>query len=223
MFGFLGGNRGIDTVLGALAALPERDNFHLDIYGDLPDADRWAREIHAAGLGAHVSLHGYVPAATFAAALDGAHLALNLRQPARGEASFSLLQAWNHGLPTIVSRGGWFDEIPSSCAGFVRLHHARDDLIRHLQALPADPEHYRTLGLAGHERLRRLHAPAPYATRLARFAAYAAAHRGRANALQMADRAAAALHAVAGRHVDEWALERIGSAILALTEDRRSR
>jgi glycosyltransferase involved in cell wall biosynthesis len=87
MFGFLGGDRGIDSVLPALAALPERDKFHLDIYGDLPASDHWAEHIQAAGLGGHVTLHGFVPDTTLADALDRAHLALNLRQPSRGEAS----------------------------------------------------------------------------------------------------------------------------------------
>jgi hypothetical protein len=38
----------------------------------------------------------------------------------------------------------------------------------------------------------------------------------------MADRTAAALRDVGGRHVDEWALERIGRAIHALTAPRRT-
>ncbi|HEX5833852.1 MAG TPA: hypothetical protein VFY34_08360, partial [Pyrinomonadaceae bacterium] len=38
MFGYMGRNRRLDAVLEALAALPERDSFRLDIFGEIPDA-----------------------------------------------------------------------------------------------------------------------------------------------------------------------------------------
>jgi glycosyltransferase involved in cell wall biosynthesis len=221
VFGFLGGNRGLDSALATLAAFPQRERFHLDVYGDLPEADRWRDRIHATGLSRHVTLHGFVSDAALAEALDHAHLVLNLRQPSRGEASFSLLQAWDHGLPAIVNRIGWFGELPPTCVAFAEPDRAGDDLRQHLHALLVDPEPYRRMGLAARERLLQQHDPPSYAARLARYAARADSQRGRSNAQLMADRAAVALRDVGGQHLDASALERIGSAIHCLHAPQR--
>lgn len=223
MFGFLGGDRGLESVLAALGALPERNAFHLDIYGELPESERWLARVHTAGLAGHVTLHGFVPTATLETALAHAHLALNLRSPSRGEASFSLLHAWDYALPVVVNSIGAFTEIPATCVAFAQPDTARDDVTRHLRALLADPDAYRRMGTAAREHLLRHHSPALYAERLARFAARAVANRNLSNALLMADRAAAALRAVAGARVDEQMLRRIAAVILGMTVERRAR
>lgn len=221
MFGFLGGNRGLETILATLAALPERESFHLDVYGDLPETSRWQEQIAMSGLTHHVTLHGFVSDSALADALDRAHMVLNLRDPPRGEASYSLLQAWDHGLPAIVSNDGWFGELPETCVAFARHGAVQEDVVQHLHALLRTPDTYRDIGAAGRARLLHLHTPGAYADRLYRFAAHAAAQRSRSNALYMADRTAAAVRAVSGPHVDEWMLQRIATAIHALTSRRQ--
>src|SRR5262249_38121569 len=107
VFGHIGGpNRRLEVLLQALAEFPAREQFHLDIYGQL-----WARElvlslISALRLEGLVTVHGFVPEAELDTALARAHLAVNLRYPTMGEASASQLRIWDYALPSLVTPVG---------------------------------------------------------------------------------------------------------------------
>lgn len=216
LFGFLGDNRCLDTVLAALRALSKAEDFHLDIYGELHDSHAWAARLVALGLAAHVTLHGFVAANVLEEALDGAHLALNLRHPSRGESSFSLLQAWDHELPVVVMRSGSFEELPGELVALVRPEAAVDDLLAHLEALRTGPNRYRAMGAAARERLLRLHHPTVYAERLVRLAEHAVTGRTRCNALRMAERAGAVLRDLISPQQDDAILRRVAGAVMSL-------
>jgi len=170
MMGHLGPNRRVLEMLDALAAFPRRDQVHLDIYGTV--------EIHGAnglldvrtlagerGLASQVTHHGFVPADRLEAALRKADLLINLRVPTMGEVSATQLRAWDHALPTLVSRNGWYATIPPEAVGFVRVgppEAEREDIHRHLAALLDDPASYIAMGRAGRRLLEERHAVGPY-------------------------------------------------------------
>lgn len=47
-------------------------------------------------------------------------MALNIRYPSMEEASFSQLRIWEHALPAIVTRVGWYATLPEDVVFFVR-------------------------------------------------------------------------------------------------------
>ncbi len=93
-----------------------------------------------------VTLHGFVPAEDLEAALTSAHLAINLRFPTMGEASVSQLQIWDHALPSLVTRVGWYATLPQETVAFVRPEHEITDIQAHLHAFVDDPGRYAHMG-----------------------------------------------------------------------------
>ena len=89
-----------------------------------------------------MTLHGFVPESELDAALASAHLALNLRYPTKGEASGSQLRIWSHGLPSLVTRIGWYTELPADTVSFVRPEFLVEDVCAHLRAYAACPASY---------------------------------------------------------------------------------
>ena len=103
--------------------------------------------------------------------LRRADLVVNLRSPTMGEASYSQLRAMKHGVPTVVSRAGWYGELPPEAvvqrdAG-VR---SRGDR-RVLAALDGRAEGLRAIGECGRRLLLTNHAPAAYVEGAFAFAA----------------------------------------------------
>ncbi|HRD49603.1 MAG: glycosyltransferase family 4 protein [Candidatus Competibacter sp.] len=177
VFGYLGANRQLDKLLQALAGLPERLRLQLDIYGQLDQPDRVRAQIRALGLGGIVNLHGFVSESELDRALDHADLAVNLRYPSMGEASGSQLRIWDHALPSLVTRTGWYATLPETTVAFVRPEHEVADIQQHLRQLLIDPEHFASLGCNGRRRLQAQHAPDQYAEALCRFIPVAQNHR----------------------------------------------
>ncbi len=164
MMGHLGPNRRLVPVLDALAAFPRRDRIRFDIYGSAGGLDIGALAAER-GLASQVTHHGYVPTERLDAALQDADLLINLRAPTMGEVSATQLRAWDHALPTLVSRTGWYATIPPEAAGFVRAdppEAERADIQRHLAALLDDPASYVAMGRAGRQLLVERHAVGPY-------------------------------------------------------------
>lgn len=161
MFGHIGANRRLEVLLEALAGMPDVGQFRLDVYGALADHERIASEVEALSLGHVVRLHGFVPDSTLADALDGADVALNLRFPTMGEASLSQLQIWEHSLPSIVTRTGWYATLPEDAVAFVELSQEVHDLRRHLRRM-RDPGLRARMGAAGRHKLEEHHWPGDY-------------------------------------------------------------
>jgi glycosyltransferase involved in cell wall biosynthesis len=216
VFGYLGLNRRLEAVLQALADLPCRDQFHLDIFGSLPNRDWLWGLIRALGLKNHVSLHGFVEEARLKAALETAHLAINLRFPTMGEASASQLRIWDHALPSLVSRVGWYATLPADTVAFVDPQREVRDLQQHLLAFAAHPARYAQLGENGRRLLEEQHTPKGYVRCLLELAANTERFHARQGAHRLAQRAAALLPDCLGPTIPPSFYQRLGSAIHSL-------
>jgi ubiquinone/menaquinone biosynthesis C-methylase UbiE/glycosyltransferase involved in cell wall biosynthesis len=162
IFGHISDNRRLGPVLQALAGFPDREAFHVDVYGELWDPQGISQQVQALDLQALVALHGFVPSAELEAALTAAHLAINLRFPTMGEASVSQLQIWDHALPSLVTRVGWYADLPEEAVAFVRPDHEIADIRGHLSAFLADPSRYAKIGEHGRRLLESRHTPEGY-------------------------------------------------------------
>jgi len=60
VFGYIGRNRRLSSLLKALAGLPERTQFLLDVYGEILDEeDQLRAQLRALDLKRQVTLHGF--------------------------------------------------------------------------------------------------------------------------------------------------------------------
>jgi len=189
MFGYMGRNRRVDVVLKALSALPERDCFRLDIFGEIPDARSLRRRIAKLDLGHLVRLHGYTPETELNKALRTSHLAINLRYPTMGEASGSQLRIWYHALPSLVTDVGWYSSLSRDTVAHVRLEHEVADIQSHLRAFLKDPQPFAAMGQRSLRTLREQHNPERYVRTILDVAAAARQFRVRKSAYDLARRA----------------------------------
>jgi glycosyltransferase involved in cell wall biosynthesis len=162
VFGFIHINRRLESLLQALATMPERQQFSLQVYGELWDEELVRSQIRFLGLDDVVTMHGFVSEAELQAALSDAHLAVNLRYPTMGEASISQLQIWEHGLPTLVTAAGWYASFPPDSVAFVRPTHEIEDIQAHLQGFLVDPDRFACMGAQGRRILEERHHPGAY-------------------------------------------------------------
>lgn len=162
IFGHISENRRLSSVFQALAAFPERQHFRLHVYGELWDHQRLSREVDDLALHDVVTLHGFVPNATLEVALESAHLAINLRFPTMGEASVSQLQIWDHALPSLVTKVGWYASLPAGMVAFVRPEQEIMDIQAHLRAFLSEPWHYAQIGEEGRRYVQTHHTPGAY-------------------------------------------------------------
>src|SRR5688500_15225353 len=119
VFGYLAANRRIDSLLDAIATFADRQHLRLEILGEVADPEALTGRIEALSLGDIVRVHGFVPEDELDRMLDRSHLAVNLRFPTMGEASGSQLRIWSRGLASLVTRTGWYAELPPDSVGFV--------------------------------------------------------------------------------------------------------
>lgn len=164
VFGYLGPNRRLDALLDAIAAFPDRARIRLEIFGQHRDPAVITGHIDARHLGDHVRFCGFVPEAELNETLDRSHLAVNLRYPTMGEASASQLRIWSRGLASVVTRTGWYAELPPEAVWFVDPANDVADLQTHFAAALARPDALRAMGEAGRRVLEERHDPARYAS-----------------------------------------------------------
>lgn len=162
IFGHIGRNRRLDAVLEALSQLPQRDLFQLDIYGEIDDAKTLRQRIQTLDLKDIVKVHGYTPTEELDHALSIASLAINLRYPTMGEASASQLRIWEHALPSLVTRVGWYASLPENAVAHVQPENEVADIRSHLENFLADPERFVRMGQLGLNRVRSEHHPKTY-------------------------------------------------------------
>jgi ubiquinone/menaquinone biosynthesis C-methylase UbiE/glycosyltransferase involved in cell wall biosynthesis len=190
-FGHIGANRQLDALLQAIARFPQRDQFCLDIYGQLWDEDHVQRQIQSLGLRQLVTCHGFVAEAELEAALESSHLGINMRYPTMGEASLSQLQMWDHALPTVVTRVGWYETCPEDAVAFVRPGHEIREVQEHLKVLLVNPQQFAKMGERGRRILEEQHSPEVYTQAVLDIAAQAQRFHPHAAAYQLAKRVGA--------------------------------
>jgi glycosyltransferase involved in cell wall biosynthesis len=224
VFGYLSRNRRLGAVLEALATLPERDKFRLDICGQLWDESHIRQEIDRLALGSIVSLYGFLTDAQVEQELSAAHLAINLRYPTMGEASLSQMQFWDYGLPTLVTRTGWYTSLAEEATAFVRPENEIADIQAHLRAFLADPDVFRAMGECGRQSLKK-NDPERYVEALTRFAAEALRFSPQVPALTLAARIGSDLtdwlHPAAGDYVLEHASQEIFTMLSGKTKSTK--
>jgi glycosyltransferase involved in cell wall biosynthesis len=189
MFGYMGRNRRLESVLEALGTLPERESFRLDIFGELADGRSLRKRIAKLGLERLVKLHGYAAEAELNKALQSSHLAINLRFPTMGEASGSQLRIWYHALPSLVTGVGWYASLPRDAVAHVSPEHEVEDIQSHLRAFLNTPEQFITMGQRGLSTLREQHDPERYVQTLLDLASHVQQFRVRKSAYDLAKRA----------------------------------
>ena len=169
VFGHIGPNRRLESILEALATLPEKKNFHLDIYGELWNDSYIQGKINNLKLDKLVKIHGFVKEKVLHSALNNADLAINLRYPSMGEASGSQLRIWSHSLPTLVTKTNWYGMLPDNIVGFVRPEHEIEDIQKQLQSFLLEPEKFYEMGRRGKKLLEEQHSPKIYAKAMVDF------------------------------------------------------
>ncbi len=169
LLGYINPNRRIISLLQALGSLPGKSDFRLRVYGPIWDEAHVREKVREYGLERLVTLNGYTPASQLDDAIADADLAINLRFPTMGEASMSQLQVWDHALPSIVTRTGWYAELSDDAVSFVEIDREIEDLRRHLTVFSSDPESFARLGENGRAALLEQHSPAAYVESLVGF------------------------------------------------------
>lgn len=195
MFGFLGPNRRLASVLRALATFERRDRFRLDVYGTMDGMEKMDQLICRLGLSEQVTLHGFVSADVLDGALRQTDLAVNLRDPSMGEASGSQLHLWQYALPSLVTRKAWYATLPENAVAFVRPDHEIEDIQEHLWSFLGDPDSYRELGRNGRRYVAERHSIESYAEGLLEMARQVPEFRASRIARELATRASSAMHA----------------------------
>jgi glycosyltransferase involved in cell wall biosynthesis len=207
----------LGAVLEALAAIGKREQFRLDICGELWDEGQVRTQIERLGLSSIVNLYGFLPDDQVEQKLSTAHLAINLRYPSMGEASLSQLQFWDYGLPTLVTRTGWYTSLPEEAVAFVRPDHEVADIKAHLRAFLADPGAFRAMGECGRRSLIK-NAPGRYIDAMAQFASEALRVSPRVSALALARRVGQDLSAWLHPDAGPYVLERASKEIFTVFE-----
>ena len=216
IFGYLGRNRRLESVLKALAEMPEKDRFRLDIFGNILDGPgQLQTQIRALKLSSLVTLHGFVAEERLEAALAASHLAINLRFPTVGEASGSQLRIWSHALPSLVTPEGWYASLPPDAVAFVPPGiNEEANIQHHLRRFLQAPEQFAKMGLRGYEKLKIDHAPQAYAIRVIELAERAKQYRPQRAAELLAKRAGAPLFEWLGpQHLDKRLRHVVGEAL----------
>ena len=219
-FGYLSRNRRLEAVLEALAGIPEREQFRLELCGQLWDEGHIRTQIERLGLSSLVKLPGFLPESLVEQKLSTADLAINLRYPSMGEASGSQLQFWDYGLPTLVTRTGWYASLPEDAVAFVRPEREVADIQAHLRAFLADPGAFRAMGERGRRALKN-HDPESYVDAMTRFAAEVLRLAPRLSALALARRIGSDLTEWLPAAASPYLLERASQEIYAIFEGRR--
>ena len=219
VFGFLGPNRRLQTVLDVMASLEDQD-IRLDIYGVLDDPDPVEGQIARLGLTGRAVCHGFVPAAVLQAALSTADLAINLRLPSMGEASASQLRIWDAALPSLVTRTGWYATLPGDTVFFVEPEREAETLRAQLAALRRDDTLLRAAGLRGRALLEQHHTPAGYARGLLRIVEQADRLHARRQAIELSRRAARAMLEWSDAGAALSCIDPVAAAIAALAAGR---
>lgn len=218
VFGFINRNRRLDVLLQALAQLPQKHKFVLDIYGEIWDPGYIRKEIHSLGLGRQVSLRGFASESDLDVALASADLAVNLRYPTMGEASISQLRIWAHALPTLVTRIGWYGSLPDTVVAHVRPEHEAFDIQKHLNAFLAEPDRFARMGQQGRRLLAEQHSVERYVEAVLDLASEAQQFRPRAVAYKLAERVGISMSAWADALGSDEALRKVAEEIYVLTD-----
>lgn len=216
VFGHLGRNRRLESILHALAVFPQSNDFKLSIIGELWNKDRILKLVNELEIQDQVEIFGYMPEVELDSRLAHADLAFNLRYPTMGEASGSQLRIWDQALPSLVTKTGWYEEQPDNTVFMVDPDHECEDIHRYLRLFLDNPAQFRKVGENGRKYLLSEHTPSQYVQGLKEFLGQAEQWRGKSCCKYFAGRVAG----IFSEHVNESnvsLLQNIAQSIRGLT------
>ena len=179
MFGYLNSpNRRLAEILEALVPFPE-GSVRLSLFGHIEDESAFHEQVRSLGLGRNVHYLGYLSEAEMEATLKRSHLAVNLRNPTRGESSDALLKAWKASLPVLVTQTGYYATLPEGTTCPVAPGNEVDGVRSHLAGFLEKPQEYAAIGARAYRYLREHHTAERFADNLTWFLNEAAPYRKR--------------------------------------------
>jgi glycosyltransferase involved in cell wall biosynthesis len=144
--GFVTPPKRIDLSIRALAAVRDRlPPFEFWLVGEVRDPQGLETLLERSGMSDVTRSTGYIPLERFQQAIQASDVIVNLRYPAAGESSGSLIRALGMGRPVVIFDYGAFADIPASIAMKIPLETQSTE---HLQAA--------LLRLGTNESLRRV-------------------------------------------------------------------
>jgi glycosyltransferase involved in cell wall biosynthesis len=221
VFGFIHQNRRLPALLEALGTSPHKDKFRLEIYGELWRPDLIKETIAKYGLQQQAIIKGFVAERSLDEALASADLVVNLRYPS-GEASGSQLRIWSHGLPSIVTRDGWFARLPETAVAHVSPEREVADIQAHLTDYLNDPDRFARMGAEGNRLLYPKHAPETYVDALLDLSEEVLEYRPRASARHLVRRAGERMTPWIGSFHSNEPLRSVAKEILSLSGHGRT-
>ncbi|WP_338819166.1 hypothetical protein MTCOM_05960 [Moorella thermoacetica] len=170
--GFLAPVKRLDKVLQVVASDDFlRKNAFLVVIGEsvYPDyqLDKIAKNLC---LTEQVRFLGYLPIEEAYAYLNCADVCLNLRYPTMGETSGSLIRIMSLGKPAVVSKGGWYAELPDDCVVKINPGNEAEELAFWLRLLASDAGFRRQIGEAARKYVLKEHSPEAFVKGLLNFA-----------------------------------------------------
>ncbi|MBD5778698.1 hypothetical protein IEN85_04290 [Pelagicoccus sp. NFK12] len=179
LFGYLGGpNRRLAETLQALKAYPQKDRIRLHLAGEVHENFKIDSLLAKLGLSEQVTREGFLPENELDQLLSGSDLVINLRFPTRGEASGSLLRAWNQAAPSAVTNRGAYAQLPDDVVWKVDPEQEASQLMGIWDSLLLDPQAAVEKGQAGRRLLQRKHSVESYVASLLEIAATPGIERG---------------------------------------------
>jgi 2-polyprenyl-3-methyl-5-hydroxy-6-metoxy-1,4-benzoquinol methylase/glycosyltransferase involved in cell wall biosynthesis len=146
-FGLITPDKGIERALRALSDLRGRYDFRYTLVGDPNSYFDVRALVRECGLEERVEITGHVSLAEFERRIAETDIALNLRERTVGETSGSLCRIMASGVAAIVSRVGWFGELPDDAVVKVEPGEHADALLRaYLERLIEDARLRELLG-----------------------------------------------------------------------------
>ena len=165
--GHVNPNKRVESVIRAVGASRElRGQITYRLVGQIDPATSNRLTLLAKEHGVDLIVSGSVDQATLTEAVHEAHAISCLRWPSLEAASASAIEAMLYGKPTIVTRTGFYLEIPDDCVATVRPDHEIDDLCVILERLKSDVNERQRLGAAAQAWASRTFSAANYAMRL---------------------------------------------------------
>jgi len=93
-----------------------------------------------------VRILGYQPKQILNEFILASDICVNMRYPTMGESSWSLIQVLLGGKPAIVTKTGWYDELPDDCVVKINPQREEEELLLHITKLCHDDNLRRKIG-----------------------------------------------------------------------------
>jgi glycosyltransferase involved in cell wall biosynthesis len=156
VFGFITPNKRVPNVLAAFRTIFARvPQLRLLIVGGSAGVDVTALSARMGFPSSAIRVEEYSVRSRYDELLSEVDIGISLRHPTFGETSAAVIDFMVHGIPVIVSTGGWYDELPS--AAVARVAPDRDEVLTlaaTIEHLVRDPGRRQAMGEAAFDYTR---------------------------------------------------------------------